>query len=313
MTQVIDINGLSFSYTETQTLNNVTFSINKGEKVAIMGDSGKGKSTLLKLLSSYLPIPKGSEGNVKIISDNTLKDVSKNPSDDISYLPQDANKALFPWKNVRDNVFYPLFLRYEKLSKKNLSEFQKMLNEDTDTTEKNKITSNLQSVFNEQFKTLEKDIQFCNDCIKNFALSDKLKNYPLKLSGGERKRLSLIMALSFKPKVLLLDEPFSGIDFKLTEQLWKFLCCYFKENKTTVLLVTHSVAEAAVMADRVLFLNKDHKIAELPNENLKKYADMLSDEEKAMLNDPGKLLLNTHFVEYQKKIREEYEKKCTIS
>jgi NitT/TauT family transport system ATP-binding protein len=118
------------------------------------------------------------------------------------------------------------------------------------------------------------------------------------------------MALSFNPKVLLLDEPFSGIDFKLTEQLWKFLCRYFKENKTTVLLVTHSVAEAAVMADKILFLNKDHKIVELSNENFEKYADMLKDDEKAMVDDPGQLLLDTHFVEYQKKIREEYEKVC---
>ena len=267
---MIEVTNLSFKY-ETQkeyTLKDVSFSIAKGEKVALLGASGKGKSTLLKLIALYL---EKQEGTIKIDSKEIDKKVIENS---ISYLPQDANKALFPWKRVKNNLYYPV-----KLRKGNLS---------------------------------AEDKQFCDDCAKEFGLTGKeLNNFPLKLSGGEKKRLSVIMALSVKPNIVLLDEPFAGLDFETTENIWKFLRKYFADKNTTVMLVTHSIDEAAVMADRVIFLNKKGKITSLSNENFKKYADLLTTrEDKSMLENPSELLLLPQFNDYKKKIKEEYEKHC---
>ena len=268
--KAIEIFNLSFKYPpqEKNMLNDVNFFIDKGEKVALMGESGKGKSTLLRLIASF---EKTQEGNIKINS----KEIDEKLVDDIvSYLPQDANKALFPWKTAKDNLYYPTKLRNGYL------------------TEENK--------------------KFCNDCIDDFNLKGVLQNFPLKLSGGEKKRLSVIMALSVKPDIVLLDEPFAGLDFATAENLWKFLRKYFIEHNTTVLLVTHSIDEAAVMADRVVFLDKEGKIVPLENDSFKKYANQLTTkEDKSKLDNPGELLLLPQFNEYKKKIKKGYEKNCT--
>jgi ABC-type multidrug transport system ATPase subunit len=157
---------------------------------------------------------------------------------------------------------------------------------------------------------LERDEQFLKECIREFNLENILDSYPPTLSGGEQKRLSVIMALSVHPEIVILDEPFAGLDFKTTEQLWRFLKRYFTENNTTVLLVTHSVDEAAVMADKVFFLNKNKKITPLDDADFSLYAEKLSADEKSLLDNPGELLLHPAFNEYRKKIREGYEKEC---
>ena len=262
----IKISNLSFSYPNKNVLQDLNFEEKKGEKVALMGESGKGKSTLLRLIASY---EKKQTGSIKINS----KEIDEKWIDDtVSYLPQDANKALFPWKKVEDNLYYPMKLRNGNLT--------------------------------------DEDKKFCTDCVSNFNLNNVLQNYPLKLSGGEKKRLSVIMVLSIKPSIVLLDEPFAALDFKTAENLWKYLRKYFSENKTTLLLVTHSLSEAAVMADRVVFLDKGGKIVPLENENFQKYANQLKGEEEKMLEEPGKLLLLPQFNEYKSKIREGYEKNC---
>jgi NitT/TauT family transport system ATP-binding protein len=313
--KVIEIEGLYFSYNGSEViLDNVNFSVEKGEKIALMGGSGKGKSTLLKLIASYerIPQPEVTQKNsIKIKSENVSYG---NPDKAVSYLPQAAYKALFPWKTVRENVYYPVYLRYKDLSRKTIMQVNQLLgfeSRELSENDKNRITASLESKFGNQFPRLISDIRFCNECIQEFNLKHKLNDYPLTLSGGEQKRLSVIMALSVNPEIVILDEPFAGLDFKTTEQLWKFLRRYFTENKTTALLVTHSVDEAAVMADKVVFLNREKKIAPLLTDNFKKYADELSGSEKQLLDNPGELLLHPVFNNYRKKIREEYENECT--
>jgi ABC-type nitrate/sulfonate/bicarbonate transport system ATPase subunit len=78
------------------------------------------------------------------------------------------------------------------------------------------------------------------------------------------------------------------------------------------LLVTHSPDEAAVMAEKVVFLNKDGKIAPLENHTFQIYAEKLNEEDKKHLDNPGELLLLPEFNDYKKKIREEYEKNCKM-
>jgi len=186
--------------------------------------------------------------------------VYNNPLNNIAYVSQSSVKTLFPWLRVIDNIKYPLKLR----------------------------------------KQLTKDnIIYCDYLIEKFNLSHKTRSFPLMLSGGEQKRLSLAIALSYKPELVLLDEPFSGVDFSLTEELWSLLYEYFKTNRTTVFFATHNINEAAVMADRVVFLNYNKCITE-SKVMLKEYED----SEDANRSD---LLLKGNILPYKSAIISEYK------
>ncbi len=211
---------LSFENARIDVLKNVNFHVNTGETLAILGYSGAGKSTILKMVASFMA---PTSGHI-YIDDNQIK--KGNPHKKLGYLCQSSEKMLFPWMNVEQNVIYPLKLRGEA------------------------IPSN---------------INYCNYLLKILNLSHRVKSYPGDLSGGEQKRLALAIVLSYKPDILLLDEPFAGLDLELSQQLWDIVYSEIEKRKPTVLLVTHSFDEAALLADRVIFISKSLTIKE--NEN----------------------------------------------
>ena len=134
----------------------------------------------------------------------------------LAYVSQSSHKTLFPWLNVENNVRYPNKLR-------------KTLNDES--------------------------VEYCDKLLDVFKIGHLRKYYPTKLSQGEQKRLSLAVALSYKPEIILLDEPFTGIDFKLSTELWNLLYNDFKNRQASALFITHSVHEASI-ADRVVLLDK---------------------------------------------------------
>jgi ABC-type nitrate/sulfonate/bicarbonate transport system ATPase subunit len=142
---------------------------------------------------------------------------------DISYISQSANDMSFPWKRVISNIQFPLKLRNK-------------LNEET----QNKITS----------------------LIKILKLEHRLNHYPSQLSGGELKRLSIASGLVYSPKLILLDEVFTGLDFALKWELWSFIKQEIKSLKATTIIATHDLDEAVYLSDRIMFINKNKKIDE---------------------------------------------------
>lgn len=124
---------------------------------------------------------------------------------------------LFPWRNILDNVLIGL-------------EVQHKLNDDT----------------RDKAKSL----------LNKYGLGDFLKHYPNQLSGGMRQRVALIRTLAVNPDILLLDEPFSALDYQtrlaVSDEVRKII---YSENKTTI-LVTHDIAEGISMSDRVVVLTK---------------------------------------------------------
>ncbi|MBK9721986.1 MAG: ATP-binding cassette domain-containing protein [Saprospiraceae bacterium] len=138
------------------------------------------------------------------------------PYKSIAYVSQSSLKTLFPWLTVEENIYYP---------------------------------NKLRNKFDLQAK------KYCDELLAILKIEDERESYPMQLSGGQQKRLSLALALSYKPEIILLDEPFSGIDFKLSEELWDVLYLDFQIRKPSVLFITHSLDEAAILADRVIFLN----------------------------------------------------------
>lgn len=142
---------------------------------------------------------------------------------DISYISQSANDMSFPWKRVISNIQFPLKLRNK-------------LNEKTEI----KISS----------------------LIRVLKLEHRLNHYPSQLSGGELKRLSIASGLVYSPKLILLDEVFTGLDFALKWELWSFIKQEIKSLKATTIIATHDLDEAVYLSDRIIFINKNKTIDE---------------------------------------------------
>lgn len=127
------------------------------------------------------------------------------------------NDSLFPWLTILDNCLIGL-----KISKN-------MTNE---------------------------NIEYVKKLLQTYGLKDFMNNYPSSLSGGMRQRVALIRTLAIKPDILLLDEPFSALDYQTRLAVSDDVYRIIKNEKKTVIMVTHDLAEAVSMADRVIVLTK---------------------------------------------------------
>ena len=106
-----------------------------------------------------------------------------------------------------------------------------------------------------------------DELLINFNLSEFQNYYPKSISGGMRRKVSLARALVRNPKVLLMDEPFISLDQPTSENLYNVLINYWKKNPLTIILITHNLKEAILLADRIIFSQKrpasvvyDHKV-----------------------------------------------------
>ena len=184
---------------ETVAVENIDFSVNEGEFVAIIGPSGCGKTTLLSLAAGLIP---PTSGKVK--------------NDGVSYGYMLQKDELFPWRTIEKNIFLPL-------------EIKRTLSEQTKTR---------------ALRLAEK-----------YGLSQFLKNYPNSLSGGMRQRAALIRTLSVNPDVLLLDEPFSALDYQTRLSVCNDVYSIIRSEKKTALLITHDISEAISVADKIIVLS----------------------------------------------------------
>lgn len=185
---------------EILAVDNFSFSLNKGEIVAIVGPSGCGKSTILNMIGDLIP---KSSGKVDFKEEKN-----------ISYMLQED--ALFPFRTVLKNCL--LGLEIKKI----------------DTKE---------------------NIDYVYKLLKKYGLEDFINSYPSNLSGGMRQRVALIRTLATHPNLILLDEPFSALDFQsrlsLTDDVYKII----KEENISAIMITHNIEEAASMADRIIVLS----------------------------------------------------------
>ena len=210
MIPILTLTDIRFSYHqltgETLALDNISFTINPGEFIAIVGPSGCGKSTLLSIIAGLISSESGSIllNNVPLLSQKSR----------IGYMLQKDH--LFEWRTILSNVLLGL-------------EIQKRL----DASSKEKAM----------------------EMLKTYGLDDFANSKPSQLSGGMRQRAALIRTLVLEPELLLLDEPFSALDYQtrlnVADDIWKII----KKEQTTAILVTHDLSEAVSMADRVLVLS----------------------------------------------------------
>jgi phospholipid/cholesterol/gamma-HCH transport system ATP-binding protein len=215
--QAVAFKNVSKSFGDRKVLDEVSFDVAEGEAVCILGRSGTGKSVTLKLMIGLL---KPDSGEVCIDSE----DITHFEENDLSrvrrkigYLFQSA--ALFDSFSLEDNLALP-YRHFNKGSSK--AEISKV------------VTETLRSV------GLEKD----------------LKKMSVELSGGMRKRAGLARALVLGPKILLVDEPSSGLDRITAGEIDKLLLQVKQERHTTLVIVTHDVRGARRVADKIVVLDK---------------------------------------------------------
>jgi hypothetical protein len=221
-------------YTEIgalDVLENITFNLNEGEIIAIVGPSGSGKSTLLNIISKLI---EPTEGEIYV-------------DGEIGYMFQ--RDHLFNWRTVWKNIMLGLEIKKEKN---------------------------------------QENIDKTKELLTKYGLIDFINSYPQELSGGMRQRIALIRTLATNPQVLLLDEPFSALDYQtrinVSEDIFKMI----KDSNVSAILVTHDISEAIAMADRVIVLS--HRPAKL-----KKIIDIKTDSPD---NTPFNKRLSSEFRKY---------------
>lgn len=215
---IIKIENVKKSYTKSQALRGVSFSMNEGEEYLIRGASGSGKSTLLYLLGG---LDRPSEGRV-IVNQNNLVDLS------------DEDLALYRNRYV-GFVFQFHFLLSSMNCMDNIL-----------------LPARLGGVENEEVVARAKNLA------KVLNVEHCLEKFPYELSGGEQQRINIIRALSLKPKLLLCDEPTGNLDSENSQKVIQLLRSLSKEFGSTLVVVTHdpqiaqSFSNQLVMKDGLL-------------------------------------------------------------
>lgn len=232
----LEVKNLKKSFGDTEVLKGVSFTLEKGEILSVIGSSGGGKTTLLRILNS---LDVASEGEIFVDGECVFsKTESAAPSVNeecglrMGLVFQNFN--LFPQYNVTDNLTLAPMCRAR--------------------ADKAAFRSNKKTIVAE----LEKKAL---DILESVGLSDKAEAYPYQLSGGQQQRVAIARALMLEPKILCFDEPTSALDPELTGEVLKVIKS-LKSRDRTMIIVTHELDFAAGVSDKVIFM-ADGEIEEM--------------------------------------------------
>ena len=233
---ILEVKDIKKSFGKTEVLKGVSFSLNQGEVLSIIGSSGSGKTTLLRCINF---LETADSGKITVGGEVTF-DAEDKTRKSAQYMREKQLKIglvfqqfnLFPQYNVLDNVTLAV-----KLQAKERSDYKQ---------NKKQILAEIE----------EKALKILAD----MGLSDKIHNYPCELSGGQQQRVSIARAMALEPKILFFDEPTSALDPELTGEILKVIRELAKTNMTMV-IVTHEMNFAKEVSDYIVFMD-DGVIAE---------------------------------------------------
>lgn len=220
---IVSIKGLTKSFKGKQILIGINLDIQKAENVVVLGKSGSGKSTLIKCMIGLM---EPDQGNICIFGQDMAQidyDELNRFRTRIGFLFQSG--ALYDSMTVYENLAFPL--RHHK------KEFGK-----------------------------EKLDELIHEVLENVGLPDAGDMMPAELSGGMNKRVGLARTLILKPEIMLYDEPTSGLDTSSAKEISQLILDMQRKYKISSLVITHDIACAKMVADRVVMLKDGVIIAE---------------------------------------------------
>lgn len=236
--KVIEVKNLSKKYGNLEVIKDVSFSVDEGETLVILGASGSGKSTILRCINN---LEKISSGNIIINGRSMIKEekngkpiyndkkILNQMNLDTGMVFQDFN--LFPHLSVKENIMLALI----QVLKKTKGEAE----------------------------------DIANELLEKMDLLDKKDEYPCSLSGGQKQRVSIARSLAINPKIICMDEPTSALDPELVGEVLKVIKKLAKE-KRTMIIVTHEIKFAEEVADRIIFMDNGKIVEEgTPKEVIK--------------------------------------------
>ena len=230
MEHLLEVKNLSVSIDgpagEVQAVRDVSFSLKKGEVLAIVGESGCGKSVLCKSIMKLLPpSAKIKEGSICVNGQDITcyreKEMQKLRGRVFSMIFQDPMTSLNPTIKIGKQIGEAVVIHNKNYTKEQVNK-----------------------------KVLE-----LMELVGISHPKERYHQYPWQFSGGMRQRAALIRTLALKPELLLLDEPFSALDSQTRLSVSDDIGRILRQEKKTAILVTHDISEAISMADRVIILS----------------------------------------------------------
>ena len=258
---VIRIEDLTVQYAQgTLAADNINLQIPRGQIVAIVGESGSGKSTLTKALIGLLPQGTECTGSIRFggteVTTLNVHEWRKIRGAGIGLVPQDPGASLDPVKTIGSQVVEVFRLHPSR------------------------------SVPKKQWRS--KAIELLESVGIDRAES-RLSQYPHELSGGLKQRVLIAIAFALNPQLLIADEPTSALDVTVQRTVLEIFVSLARKNGTTVVFVTHDLAVATDIADRVLVMNsgrilEDRSVEELVSKSTDPYTNALLDQAYATAN-----------------------------
>lgn len=227
---MLDVKNISKSFGSTRVLEDISFSLEQGETIAVIGVSGSGKTTLLRCLT-YLE--RADQGTISINGDTVF---------DAQNQKNLSEKELRECRLHFGMVFqsFNLFPQYTALQNVMLA---------------GQLLAKERPDYKQNHKRIQQEVEDkAKELLAQVGLSERMGNYPHQLSGGQQQRVAIARALALEPDILCFDEPTSALDPELTGEVLKVIRS-LAERKMTMIIVTHEMAFARDVADRVIFMD----------------------------------------------------------
>ena len=227
---ILEVHHIEKHFGATRVLEDISFDLEQGQALAIIGSSGSGKTTLLRCLNF---LEKPDQGTISVAG-NLIFDAA----DPATQRESEVRKKRLHFGLVFQS--FNLFPQYTAL--KNVTLARELLAQEQPDFKENKK------------KILEDSQADGRELLAKMGLSERADHYPSQLSGGQQQRVAIARALALRPDILCFDEPTSALDPELTGEVLRVIR-ELAEQRTTMIIVTHEMAFARDVADQVIFMD----------------------------------------------------------